>query len=60
MSYFAHMDELLSEASSTDAWSWSSPLGLGVFIASIALTLALLSWTIKNLSSIEAQEKRRK
>jgi hypothetical protein len=32
-------------------WTWSNPLGLGAFILAIAITLALLSWSIKLLAS---------
>lgn len=32
-----------------DVWAWSSPLGLGAFIVGIALTIALLSWSVRHL-----------
>lgn len=51
MLLFAHAVDVVDSANS-DVWDWSSPLGLGVFIVGIALTLFLLSWTIKNLASI--------
>lgn len=43
-----------------DAWDWSSPIGLGVFIVGVALTLALLAWTIKTLAAIDKEQSKRK
>lgn len=34
-----------------NVWAWSDPLGLGAFILAIALTLALLGWTIRQLAN---------
>lgn len=59
MNYLADAVDMMG-GSSADRYSWGEPIGLGTFIVAVALTLALLSWTIKNLSSIEAQQKRRK
>lgn len=56
MNVLAHTDDL-DAVSKT--WDWSSPVGLGVFIVSIAATLALLAWTISVLSKIDAQNKKR-
>lgn len=58
MDYLAHAASLSSKSS--DGWSWSDPVGLGVFMVAIALTLGLLAWTIKTLSSIEDKSARRK
>jgi hypothetical protein len=43
-----------------DVWTWSSPLGLATFIVGMALTLFILSWTIKTLSSIAPPDRRRR
>lgn len=43
-----------------DGWSWGDPVGLGIFMVAVALTLGLLAWTIKTLSSIEDKSARKK
>jgi len=42
-----------------NVWAWSDPLGLGAFILAIALTLALLGWTIRQLASAPNNSNRR-
>jgi hypothetical protein len=41
-------------------WEWNSPIALSIFLVGLALTLALLSWTVKTLSSIDAPQDRRR
>ena len=53
LSTFAH-------AASSDKWDWGQPLGIVAFVVGIALTLFLLSATIKNLASVDVQQKKRK
>jgi len=42
-----------------NVWDWSSPLGLATFIVGIALTLFILSWTLKTMASIPPGPRRR-
>jgi hypothetical protein len=61
MNIYAHGSTIADEiADSSESWDWSSPIGLGVFIVAIALTLAILAWTIKTLASIDKEQTRRK
>lgn len=55
MSLLAHASDLdlVSEVADSDVWAWGSPIGLGAFIVAITLALALLTWTIKTLASID-------
>ncbi len=41
-------------------WDWNSPVAIAIFGVGFALVLALLSWTLKTLSSIEAPKGRRR
>jgi hypothetical protein len=61
MNILAHTDTVKAEITkSSESWDWSSPVGLGVFIVAIALTLAILAWTIKTLASIDKEQNKRK
>ncbi len=37
------------------AFGWSSPIGLGIFVVSVAATLFFLSKTIQTLSTIDRE-----
>ena len=39
---------------------WGSPIGIGVFIAGVAVTLYLLSKTIETLSKIDKEQNSKK
>jgi hypothetical protein len=39
---------------------WGSPIGIGIFIAGVAVTLYLLSKTIETLSKIDKEQNSKK
>lgn len=39
---------------------WGSPIGIGVFIAAVAVTLYLLSKTIETLSKVDKEQNSKK
>lgn len=43
-----------------NVWDWNSPIALAAFAVGLALTLALLGWTLKTLASIDAPKNRRR
>ena len=43
----------------THFWDWNSPIALAAFFIGLSLSVALLTWSLKTLSSIEAPKKRR-
>jgi hypothetical protein len=41
-----------------NVWEWNSPIALAIFFVGLALTFALLSWTLKTLASIGTEDRR--
>ncbi len=50
----------LAHADKAGTWDWGQPLGIVAFAVGVALTLFLLASTIKTLSSVDAEQKKRK
>ena len=44
----------------SEIWGWGSPIGIGVFIVSIAATLYFLSKTIETLSKVDKEQSSKK
>ncbi len=40
-------------------WQWNSPIALGIFFVSLALSFALFSWAVKNFTEIDQPPRRR-
>jgi hypothetical protein len=43
-----------------NVWEWNSPIALSIFFVGLTLSIALLSWAVKTLSSIDAPQDRRR